>query len=63
MNNKKISVFKKPILIVEKEEEIGLRVSICENTDRISGPLEQRTDALNETQIKYNSLVLLENSP
>jgi hypothetical protein len=64
MTNKKISVSKKPILAVEKqEEEIGLRIFICENTDGILDPLEQMTYALNETQIKYSSVVVLKNAP
>jgi hypothetical protein len=64
MINKKISVSKKPILAVEKqEEEIGLRIFICGNTDGILDPLEQMTYALNETQIKYSSVVVLKNAP
>jgi hypothetical protein len=64
MTNKKISVAKKPIAAVEKEEEeIGLRTFICENTDGILDPLEQMTYALNETQIKYGSVVVLKNAP
>jgi hypothetical protein len=64
MTNKKISVAKKPIPAVEKqEEEIGLRTFICENTDGILDPLEQMTYALNETQIKYGSVVVLKNAP
>jgi hypothetical protein len=65
MTNRKISVAKKPIPAVEKqeEEEIGLRTFICENTDGILDPLEQMTYALNETQIKYGSVVVLKNAP
>ena len=66
MINKKISVSKKPIPAVEKqeeEEEIGLRTFICENIDGILDPLEQMTYALNETQIKYSSVVVLKNAP
>jgi hypothetical protein len=66
MTNKKISVAKKSIPAVEKQkeqEEIGLRTFICENTDGILDPLEQITYALNETQIKYSSVVVLKNAP
>jgi len=45
------------------EEQQELDIFICENTDGILDPLEQMTYALNETQIKYGSIVVLKNAP
>jgi hypothetical protein len=49
------------ILKNEKEEEFN--IFICENTDGILDPLEQMTYALNELQVKYESVVILKNAP
>jgi hypothetical protein len=47
----------------EQEEDFGMKIYICENTDCILNPLEQMTYALNETQVQYGSVVILKNAP
>jgi hypothetical protein len=47
----------------QHEEDFGMNTYICENTDCILNPLEQMTYALNETQVKYGSVVILKNAP
>lgn len=50
--------------ILEKEEYIPeASIYICENTDCVLDPLEQMTYALNETQVSYDSVVVLKNAP
>ncbi|HXG06203.1 MAG TPA: hypothetical protein VNI77_02630 [Nitrososphaera sp.] len=65
MNNKETS---KPVtssLLKNDENEVdsAVNIFICENTDGILDPLEQMTYALNETQIRYGSIVVLKNAP
>lgn len=54
-----------PLLENEKLEQDSsvIDIFICENTDGILDPLEQMTYALNETQVKYGSIVVLKNAP
>ncbi|MFY9794314.1 MAG: hypothetical protein WAK17_24595 [Candidatus Nitrosopolaris sp.] len=47
----------------EEEEENQTGIYICENTDGILDPLEQMLYALNETQVRYGSVVVLKNAP
>jgi hypothetical protein len=47
----------------QQEEDFGMNIFICENTDCILNPLEQMTYALNETQVQYGSIVILKNAP
>ncbi|MDQ4050403.1 MAG: hypothetical protein M3093_02200 [Thermoproteota archaeon] len=47
----------------QQEEDFGMNIYICENTDCILNPLEQMTYALNETQVQYGSIVILKNAP
>ena len=47
----------------QQEEDFGMNIYICENTDCILTPMEQMTYALNETQVKYGSVVILKNTP
>jgi hypothetical protein len=47
----------------QQEEDFGMNIFICENTDCILNPLEQMTYALNETQVQYGSVVILKNAP
>ena len=47
----------------EQQEDYGMNIYICENTDCILNPLEQMTYALNETQVQYGSIVVLKNAP
>jgi hypothetical protein len=47
----------------QQEEDFGMNIYICENTDGILNPLEQMTYALNETQVEYGSVVILKNAP
>jgi hypothetical protein len=47
----------------EQQEDFGMNIYICENTDCILNPLEQMTYALNETQVQYASIVILKNAP
>jgi len=49
--------------IGDQEEDFGMNIYICENTDCILTPMEQMTYALNETQVKYGSVVILKNAP
>ncbi len=66
MTNKEISNIKTTSSLLENEEQFqdsDLSLFICENTDGILDPLEQITYALNETQIRYGSVVVLKNAP
>jgi hypothetical protein len=47
----------------EQQEDFGMNMYICENTDCILNPLEQMTYALNETQVQYGPIVILKNAP
>jgi hypothetical protein len=47
----------------EQQEDFDMNIFICENTDCILNPLEQMTYALNETQVRYGSVVILKNAP
>ena len=47
----------------QQQEDFGMNIYICENTDCILNPLEQMTYALNETQVEYGSVVILKNAP
>jgi hypothetical protein len=47
----------------EKEEKPEISTYICENTDGVLDPMEQMIYALNETQLKYGSVVVLKNAP
>jgi hypothetical protein len=47
----------------QQEVDFGMNIYICENTDCILTPMEQMTYALNETQVKYGSVVILKNAP
>jgi hypothetical protein len=47
----------------EDEQDFSPSIFICENTDGILDPLEQMTYALNETQVRYGSIVVLKNAP
>lgn len=47
----------------EQQEDFGMNIYICENTDCILNPLEQMTYALNEIQVQYGSIVILKNAP
>jgi hypothetical protein len=51
--------------VLEKEDELIPEVSIyiCENTDCVLDPTEQMTYALNETQVRYGSVIVLKNAP
>jgi hypothetical protein len=51
--------------VLEKEDELIPEVSIyiCENTDCVLDPMEQMTYALNETQVRYGSVIVLKNAP
>jgi hypothetical protein len=65
MNSKKASKTVPSSLLKNEEDQQDSTVSvfICENTDGVLDPLEQITYALNETQIKYGSIVVLKNAP
>jgi hypothetical protein len=57
---------KHEIPVLEKEEDDGMpgmSIYICENTDCVLDPMEQMTYALNETQVRYGSVVVLKNAP
>jgi hypothetical protein len=49
--------------IIEEEDKPEIPIYICENTDEILDPIEQMIYALNETQVKYGSVVVLKNAP
>lgn len=52
--------------IIEEEEEESepeMPIYICENTDGVLDPIDQMIYALNETQVKYGSVVVLKNAP
>jgi hypothetical protein len=56
---------KHDVSILEKQDELTDEVSIyiCENTECILDPMEQMTYALNETQVRYGSVIVLKNAP
>lgn len=64
-NNKTKNVTSSSLLKTDEqqEEDFGMNIYICENTDCILNPLEQMTYALNETQVEYGSVVILKNAP
>jgi hypothetical protein len=47
----------------EEDQQDSAVIFICENTDGVLDPLEQMTYALNETQVRYGSIVVLKNAP
>jgi hypothetical protein len=49
--------------IIEEEGEPEIPIYICENTDGVLDPIDQMIYALNETQVKYGSVVVLKNAP
>jgi hypothetical protein len=49
--------------IIEEEDKLEMPIYICENTDCVLDPMEQMTYALNETQVRYGSVVVLKNAP
>jgi hypothetical protein len=51
--------------VLEKEDELipEMSIYICENTDCLLDPMEQMTYALNETQVRYGSVIVLKNAP
>ena len=59
------SMAKYDVPVLEKEDELIPEVSIfiCENTDCVLDPMEQMTYALNETQVRYGSVIVLKNAP
>lgn len=66
MTDKETFNVKTTASLLENEEQLqdsDLSLFICENTDGILDPLEQITYALNETQIRYGSVVVLKNAP
>jgi hypothetical protein len=50
-------------IIIEEEDKLEMPIYICENTDGVLDPIEQMIYALNETQVKYASVVVLKNAP
>jgi hypothetical protein len=50
-------------IITEEEDKSEIPIYICENTDGVLDPIEQMIYALNETQVKYRSVVVLKNAP
>lgn len=50
-------------IIMEEEDKPEIPIYICENTDKVLDPIEQMIYALNETQVKYGSVVVLKNAP
>jgi hypothetical protein len=52
-----------PILEKEDERTPEMSIYICENTDCVLDPLEQMKYALNETQVRYGSVIVLKNAP
>jgi hypothetical protein len=52
-----------PMLERELEQMSDTSIYICENTDCVLDPLEQITYALNETQVRYGSVVILKDAP
>jgi hypothetical protein len=51
--------------VLEKGDELipEMSIYICENTDCVLDPMEQMTYALNETQVRYGSVIVLKNAP
>ena len=51
--------------VLKKEDELipEMSIYICENTDCVLDPMEQMTYALNETQVRYGSVIVLKNAP
>jgi hypothetical protein len=56
---------KNDVPVLEKEDELipEMSIYICENTDCLLDPMEQMTYALNETQVRYGSVIVLKNAP
>jgi hypothetical protein len=56
---------KNDVPVLEKEDELipEMSIYICENTDCVLDPMEQMTYALNETQVRYGSVIVLKNAP
>jgi hypothetical protein len=52
-----------PVLEMEDELIPEMSIYICENTDCVLDPMEQMTYALNETQVRYGSVIVLKNAP
>jgi hypothetical protein len=63
MGNYNLSIIKEEQEQQEKEQKPEISTYICENTDGVLDPMEQMTYALNETQLKYGSVVVLKNAP
>jgi hypothetical protein len=64
MDNEVSTKVKAMSSLLENYEECDeTSIFICENTDGILDPLEQMTYALNETQVRYGSIVILKNAP
>ena len=59
------SMAKYDVPVLEKEDELipEMSIFICENTDCVLDPMEQMTYALNETQVRYGSVIVLKNAP
>lgn len=59
------SMAKYDVPLLEKEDELipEMSIYICENTDCVLDPMEQMTYALNETQVRYGSVIVLKNAP
>jgi hypothetical protein len=59
------SMAKYDVPVLEKEDELipEMSIYICENTDCVLDPMEQMTYALNETQVRYGSVIVLKNAP
>lgn len=63
MNSKQASKPVPSILDEESNSDSAVSIFICENTDGVLDPMEQMTYALNETQVRYGSIVVLKNAP
>ena len=59
------SMAKYDVPVLEKEDELipEMSIFICEYTDCVLDPMEQMTYALNETQVRYGSVIVLKNAP
>lgn len=59
------SMAKYDVPVLETEDELipEMSIYICENTDCVLDPMEQMTYALNETQVRYGSVIVLKNAP
>lgn len=63
MNSKQAPKPVPSILDEESNSDSAVSIFICENTDGVLDPMEQMTYALNETQVRYGSIVVLKNAP